>query len=181
MLDPKIFLIPNFTSTSLEIINISKDHLSKIKFSIIFSSNRKYFWKQDFYVKKNSTFDWSNEIWQSIWILSFDGKIRLRKRSNVQGLTHLTLFLPFQLNGSKKTDNRRRKPRHSPTTTRDGFRSMDQRSWIPHINLIIGIFILGASASNVFSHVCIRVDGSVYRVMQCWWVWRHSRVQMYFI
>lgn len=77
-----------------------------------------------------------------------------------QGLTHLTLFLPFQLNGSKKTDNRGRKPRHSPTTTRDGFRSMDHAVGYP--NLIVKEFLfLAASASNVF-------DARVHRVaMQC--------------
>ena len=87
-----------------------------------------------------------------------NGKIRLRKRSNVQGLTHLTLFLPFQLNGSKKTDNRRRKPRHSPTTTRDGLID-GPRSWISHVNLIVGIFILGSSVfARVYRYGWIRAS-----------------------
>lgn len=111
----------------------------------------------------------------SIWISYLEGengKIRLRKRSNVQGLTHLTLFLPFQLNGSKKTDNRRRKPRHSPTTTRDGFRSMDHA--VGYRTSILSSEFL--SLAHLFSHVCIGMDGSVHRVMQYWRVWRHANV-----
>lgn len=44
----------------------------------------------------------------------------------------------------------------------------------PRANLIVKEFLfLGASVSNVFARV--------HRVMQCWWVWWHARIQMYLI
>lgn len=138
------------------------------------SRNRKDFWKIErlLHEKKIRLLINQTRLGNLFGSPTWREKIRLRKRSNVQGLTHLTLFLPFQLNGSKKTDNRRRKPRHSPTTTRDGFRSMDHA--VGYRTSILSSEFL--SLAHLFSHVCIGMDGSVHRVMQYWRVWQHANV-----